>query len=219
MMSQSLATGAVRLNARRRLPVLVLMTDLARLPDPVAAASRLPPGSAVILRDAGHPARLDLGKALAEVARRRGLLLLVSGDAGLAIRLHAQGLHLPEAEVGRAPGLRRRHPRWLITGAAHSRAAITKAGRLGLDAVLLSPVFATASHPGGDFLGPLRFHALTRGARLPVLALGGVDAASVRRLPKDTAGFAAIGALAAGTRPSLLSRRWRGSPLCGGHAG
>jgi len=219
MMSQSLATGAVRLNAGRRLPALVLMTDLARLPDPVAAAWHLPRGAAVILRDAGHPARADLGKALSEVARRRGLILLVSGDAGLAMLLNAQGLHLPEAEVHRAPGLRQRHPRWLITGAAHSRAAINKGGRIGLDAVLLSPVFATASHPGGDFLGPLRFHALVQGARLPVLALGGVDAANVRRLPKGTAGLAAIGALAAGSRPSLLSRRWRGSPLCGGRAG
>ena len=218
-MSQNLATGAVRLNTRRRLPALVLMTDLARLPDPVAAAWQLPRGAAVILRDAGHPAQADLGKALAQVARRRGLILLVSSDAELAARLHAEGLHLPEAEVHRAPGLRRRHPRWLITGAAHSRAALNKAGRLGLDAVLLSPVFATASHPGGDFLGPLRFHALAQGQHLPVLALGGVDAASVRRLPKGTAGCAAIGALAAGSRPSLLSRRWRGSPLCGGRAG
>jgi len=219
MISQSLATGAVRLNARRRVPALVLMTDLARLPDPVAAAGQLPRGAAVILRDAGHPARLELGNALAQLAQRRGLILLVSGDAELAISLHAHGLHLPEADMHRAPDLRRRHPRWLITGAAHSRAAINKAGRLGLDAVLLSPVFATASHPGGTFLGPLRFHAITRGARIPVLALGGVDAATVGRLPAGTPGIAAIGALAAGIRPSLLSRRWRGSPLCGGRGG
>ena len=219
MISQRLATGAVRLNAGCRVPALVLMTDLARLPDPVAAAWHLPRGATVILRDAGHPARLELGKSLAQVARRRGLVLLVSGDAALAIRLHAHGLHLPEADMHRAPGLRLRHPHWLITGAAHSRGAINKAGRLGLDAVFLSPVFATASHPGSTFLGPLRFHAMTRAARIPVLALGGVDAATVGRLPAGTAGVAAIGALAAGIRPSLLSRRWRGSPLCGGRAG
>jgi len=219
MMSESLATGTARLNAGRPLPALVLMTDIARQPDPVAAAWLLPRGAAVILRDAGHPARLELGLALAQVARRRGLLLLVSGDADLAMRLKAQGLHLPEAEAARAPSLRRRHPRWLITGAAHSRAGINKAHRLGLDAVLLSPVFATDSHPGGDFLGPLRFTALARGSAIAVLALGGIDAATVRRLPTGMAGLAAIGALAPGTRPSLLSRRWRGSPLCGGRAG
>lgn len=229
MMSKSLATGAAMLNARGRtnkerryprqaVPTLVMMTDLQRYPDPVAAARRLPRGAAVILRDRGHPARLAVGLALAAVARRRGLVLLVAGDADLAQHLRAQGLHLPEAEVHRAPGLRQRHRHWLLTGAAHGWRALNRAAAFGLDGVLLSPVFATASHPGGDFLGPLRFQALARGVRLPVLALGGVEAASVGRLPAAAAGLAAIGGLAEVGRPSLLSRRWRGSPLSGGRA-
>ena len=224
MMSKSLATSETRLNAGRRkgrpvLPRLVMLTDLQRLPDPVAATRRLPRGSAIILRDRGHPLRLAMGLALAAVARRRGLVLLVAGDVELAIRLGAQGLHLPEAELHRARALRLRHPRWLLTGAAHGRQALNKAARLGLDGVLLSPVVATASHPGGAFLGPLRFQALARGVRLPILALGGIDAGTVQRLPVGVSGVAAIGALAGDKRPSLLSRRWRGSPLSGGRAG
>ena len=162
--------------------------------------------------------RRAVGRRRGQPARRRGLVLLVAGDVELAIRLGAQGLHLPEAELHRAPALRLRQPHWLLTGAAHGRQALNKAARLGLDAVLLSPVFATASHPGGAFLGPLRFQALSRGRALPVLALGGIDAETVRRLPVGASGIAAIGALAPDLRPSLLSRRWRGSPLSGGRA-
>ena len=48
--------------------------------------------------------------------------------------------------------------------------------------MLLSPVFATRSHPGGGTLGPVRFRLLARQARLPVIALGGMNAAKARAL-------------------------------------
>ncbi|MBE0530944.1 MAG: hypothetical protein IH626_08955, partial [Rhodospirillales bacterium] len=41
--------------AAHRLPLLILVTDEARLPDPAAAIRRLPPGAAVILRHYGAP--------------------------------------------------------------------------------------------------------------------------------------------------------------------
>jgi thiamine-phosphate pyrophosphorylase len=56
------------------------------------------------------------------------------------------------------------------------------AARLGADAALLSPVFATRSHPGGATLGPVRFRLLARQAALPVIALGGMDARRARAL-------------------------------------
>ncbi|WP_343868577.1 thiamine phosphate synthase, partial [Caenispirillum bisanense] len=53
---------------------------------------------------------------------------------------------------------------------------------LGADAALLSPVFPTRSHPGAATLGPWRFSLWAGAARLPVVALGGVTAATARRL-------------------------------------
>ena len=50
------------------------------------------------------------------------------------------------------------------------------------DAVLLSPVFATRSHPGGARLGPLRFRLLAAKSRAPVIALGGMNHHTARRL-------------------------------------
>jgi thiamine-phosphate pyrophosphorylase len=200
----TLAKSAARLNLRCRrrrsgvaaLPPLILVTDRRRLADPLAAAARLPRGSAVLLRHYRDPDRARLAAALARLCRRRGLVLVVGADSRLAARAHAGGLHLPEALVAR----RRRRPRpgWLVTAAAHGEAALVRAARAGADACLLSPVFATASHPGARALGPVRFARLVRGAPLPVYALGGVDVRSARRLAAGGAcGIAAVGALAA----------------------
>ena len=64
---------------------------------------------------------------------------------------------------------------------------------------MISPVFATASHPGAAGLGQLRFAALaTAAARrgLQVHALGGMSEDGMRRLQGlPLAGFAAIGSL------------------------
>jgi thiamine-phosphate pyrophosphorylase len=65
---------------------------------------------------------------------------------------------------------------------AHSLAEIGLAARLGADAVLLSPVFPTRTHPGGAVLGPVRFRLLARQARLPVITLGGMTLHRARTL-------------------------------------
>jgi thiamine-phosphate pyrophosphorylase len=67
--------------------------------------------------------------------------------------------------------------------------------RAGADALFVSPVFATRSHPGAPALGRARLGLLIRGLRIPVIALGGMDrrrAASLRAL--GVHGWAAIDA-------------------------
>ena len=77
-MAGTLAEAAAGLKraAGSPLPALVLMTDSARLADPLPAARALPAGSAVILRHYGAPDREALARRLAALARRRGLHLL-----------------------------------------------------------------------------------------------------------------------------------------------
>jgi thiamine-phosphate pyrophosphorylase len=195
-----LAELAKRLNSENAaglgLPPLLLITDAQRLPDPAGAAELLPSGSAVLLRDYDMVARDALAYRLAEVARRRGLKLLIAGDAALAIRVGAAGIHLPEARAGEARRWRhRRH--WLITVAVHSRQALRQAAMCGADAALLSPVFATASHPDERPLGLEGFNLLAAQAGLPVYALGGINANNAARLLSGRAvGIAAITAFA-----------------------
>jgi thiamine-phosphate pyrophosphorylase len=123
-------------------------------------------------------------------------VLLAGADAGLAARIGADGVHLPERSAGRAADLRRARPDWIVTAAAHGRSAIVRARRAGADAVFVSPVFDSASPSAGRPLGPLRFATLVRGAGLPVYALGGIDARTARQIARSgAAGFAAVGAL------------------------
>ena len=195
------AAASLKRAAESALPALVLMTDAARLADPLPAARALPAGSAIILRHYGAPDREALARRLAAVARRRGLLLLVGEDPALARGVGAAGVHLPERAAALARAVRWRAA-WLVTTAAHSPAALRKAAAAGADAALLSPVFATASHPGIRPLGPRRFAALAEASPIPVYALGGIDRARARLLRGSGAiGIAAIGGLVPPARP------------------
>jgi thiamine-phosphate pyrophosphorylase len=190
--------AAARPGSARRLPKLWLFTDARRLPDPRPAAAHLPRGLAgVVLRHDGEPGREALGRDLARICRARRLTLVVAGDARLAASLGA-GVHL---RAGRwpcrvRPGCLRRG-RGVITSSAHGPADLRRAARAGAVLAFLSPVFATASHPGAPVLGPIRWARMARSARLPVAALGGIDGAGIRRLPaRACQAIGAIGALA-----------------------
>lgn len=192
---RKLASAAARLNARHQvaglLPPLALLTDDERLSDPLAAARALPRGSMVVVRARDATRREALAQALLALARTRGLTILVAEDAAMATRVGADGLHLPERRAREAAHWRARHPAWIITAAAHALGAVPP----GLDAVFLSAVFATASHPGRMALSAVRANAMARAMMLPVYALGGIDARNAALL-HGFAGIAAIGALA-----------------------
>jgi thiamine-phosphate pyrophosphorylase len=188
---------------RRRKPCLPLpsrwlVTDARRLADPLPAIRRLKRGDGVLFRHYEWPAaqRLALAQRIAALCRRRGLVLVVAGDARLARAVAADGLHLPQALIFRAAAARRAGLP-LITTAAHDAGAIARAARCGADAVLISPVFVTASHPGAAPLGVLRFAQLASDAQrqgLAVYALGGVTPANFARLRHlRLAGYAAVG--------------------------
>ncbi|HYE29588.1 MAG TPA: thiamine phosphate synthase [Allosphingosinicella sp.] len=151
---------------RQPLPRLWLMTD-ERLGEGLwRALERLPKGSGVVFRHYGLSSgdRRKLFERVRKVAQRRRLLLLA-----------ANGLRADGGHGGRGRGFR--------SASAHSLRELKTAERAGARLIFLSPAFATRSHPGGRTLGPVRFGLIARHARVPVIALGGVDARRARRLP------------------------------------
>jgi thiamine-phosphate pyrophosphorylase len=150
----------------------------------------------VILRARDAAKRAMLAECVAAIAKERNLFLLIANDPELAARMHADGIHLPEARAHEAAHWRARFPHWFITCAAHDLRALHRPGTSHADALLLSPVFATKSHGGAPHLGALRFRMAVQQLRLPVYALGGIDARTARALNgADAAGLAAVGAL------------------------
>jgi thiamine-phosphate pyrophosphorylase len=182
--------------AVKLLPARFLLSDPARLPDPMPLLRALPRGTALIFRPARDTHPVTQARALVRAGRRHGVPVLVSGSVRLMLASGAAGLHAPEKNAARLiPSARAAKQEALVTMSAHGQRALAAAARLKPDAVLVSPVFPTASHPGRKTLGPLRFAALVRAARIPVFALGGVTPKTERRLTGSGAsGTAAIGA-------------------------
>src|SRR5882672_8842222 len=78
------------------LPYLWLMTDVVRVPDPVAAIGRLPRGSGVIIRHTDRSGLRALAERLLPLCRQKHLMCLIAGDWRLAADLRAHGVHLSE---------------------------------------------------------------------------------------------------------------------------
>ncbi|MEM1182639.1 MAG: thiamine phosphate synthase [Acidobacteriota bacterium] len=122
------------------------------------------------------------------------LRVLVNGRADIATAVGADGVHLPSHGV-RPGAVRRRFPDLLLGLSTHHADDIEEAGA-AVDYVTFGPVFDTPSKRAfGDPVGP---GALRRAARhgVPILALGGIDAAAVPTVAAAGAsGAAAIRAL------------------------
>ncbi len=167
------------------LPQLWLLTDRRNDRDLEAALERLPHGSALVFRHyhldlVERRARFD---TLLPVMRARAIVPLLAGPHGegqaqlwaQAKAWGASGIYgPPEARASQAEGL------YVVT--AHNAEEMAKANQCKADAVMLSPVFATRSHPGAEPLGQKRFHALAEQAQMPVIALGGMTAERAQQL-------------------------------------
>lgn len=183
-------------------PPRFILTDPVRQPDPARALGLAEEGEGIIHRGYGGPLSAAALRALGRKAKRKRVLFLVAGDHRSGRLLHVGGLHLPEFRLS-SPATehmfvarRRPKPGFYVTAAAHSEKAVVAAARAGVDAVLISPVFTTTSHPGAKTLGVLRYARLARlaaGMGLYVYALGGMSPGLVRRLAgTETRGMAGI---------------------------
>lgn len=156
------------------------MTD-ARLGEQLwDALAAMPRGSGVVFRhyELARAERLALFRAVRQVARRRGLTLVVGG---------------PAAGFGPVAGHGRYRGAW--TAPVHSRAEAVRAVRNGAKLLFVSPVYTTRSHPNARELGRVRLGQITRGLKLPVIALGGMDERRWRKLGAlDIYGWAGIDA-------------------------
>ncbi len=158
------------------LPRLLFFTDPVRTPDPEDVAERLPAGAGIVYRPFDAADAVERGLRLTAIAQRRGLLLLAGADVALAEAIGAHGVHLPQRLAETAPAIRTAHPAWRVTAAAHDAAAARAAELAGVEALVVSPVFASNSPSAGTPLGVEGLAAIAASVALSVYALGGVNA-------------------------------------------
>ncbi|MDA8295755.1 MAG: thiamine phosphate synthase [Actinomycetota bacterium] len=150
---------------------------------------------AVLVRDK-HLAATER-RRLVDTARSllapRGGIVLVASDRDLG----GDGVHLAAGDPfpRDAPGL--------VGRSCHSIAEVAKAAAEGCAYVTLSPVFSSRSKPG---YGPALGTAVLSGGPIPVLALGGVDAANAAScVAAGAAGVAVMGALMGAEDPAACA--------------
>jgi thiamine-phosphate pyrophosphorylase len=151
------------------LPDLWLVTDARNDHVLETVLKRLPRGSGVIFRHyhLGKAERRARFEALRRAAHRRGHVIVLSGTPAEARKWRADGAYGDPHRLTKGPAL-------LRLATAHSLREVA-AARARADAVLLSPVFATGSHPDAKPLGPMRFRLMAALSGLPVIALGGMN--------------------------------------------
>ncbi len=112
-----------------------------------------------------------LAQRVVNAAHAHEAKVFINADIALAQACGADGVHLRSAQLmalESTPAL----PRW--SASCHNAAELAQAAQLQADFVVLSPLQATASHPGVPGMGWQRFAELMRDYPLPVFALGGL---------------------------------------------
>lgn len=120
-------------------------------------------------------------EAVLSVCRPAGVQVLAHGDWTLVDLLGVDGLHLPGRQLCDV----RSRPvptAKLLTAACHDLRELIAAVRIASDAVLVSPVAPTPSHPGAPTIGWTGFGAFAARSPLPVYALGGIGPADLARV-------------------------------------
>lgn len=173
---------------RQPLPRLWMMTDERQGDGLFPALERLPEGAGVVFRHYNltvEDRRALFADVRAMTSSRRQLLMLAD-EAGVAEQWGADGVH---GGTGISiPGL-------LRSTSVHGVIDLEFAERAGADLIFVSPVFATRSHTCAISLGKEGLERIARRSPMPVIALGGMNAARARAIEDvGVYGWAAIDA-------------------------
>ena len=120
-----------------------------------------------------HSAELagDIPGLCAQLCRQYHARLLLNLAAEVE-SVSADGIHMNSQRLLLADS---RPDKALVSASCHNRHELEHAQAIGVDFVVLSPVQATASHPGARTLGWEAFSRLVDGIDIPVYALGGIS--------------------------------------------
>jgi len=119
--------------------------------------------------------RVEEARALAALARGRGLTFIVNDDVELALAIGADGAHLG-ADDGSLAEARRRLAGRLLGASCHAElGAACAAVAAGADYVAFGAVFASRTKPQA-VRAPLELFARSRALGVPRVAIGGIDA-------------------------------------------
>ena len=182
-------------------PPLLLITDrrqaLLPLADVVEAA--LATGCRwVSMREKDLPEvdQAELARTLLSIARHHGACLTLHGDAALAEACDTNGVHLP-ASGDPIASRTMLGPGKLLGVSLHTVTEVKAIDPNVVDYAIAGPTFETPSKPGyGPEIGCEGLAEIARAAPVPVLAIGGLNAARAAEvLAAGAVGIAVMGSV------------------------
>lgn len=191
-------------------PPLLVITDRRQAALPLAdvVAAALGAGCRWISlreKDLLEGEQVAWGEKLLPLAHRFGSRLTLHGDIGAATIL--DGMHLPEGGDARA-ARDRLGPEKLIGLSVHTAKQAATADTTALDYLVAGPVYESASKPGyGPALGAKGLAEFVRSTSLPIIAIGGIDAANIAEVVRaGAAGVAVMGGVMRASDPARVVR-------------
>jgi thiamine-phosphate pyrophosphorylase len=130
-------------------------------------------------KDLPDDEQIPLARRLVPVVHRHGARLMIHGDATLARLAGLDGVHLPScSDATAARALLGREA--LIGVSIHTAAEAAAIDPSAADYAIAGPAFETPSKPGyGPEIGRKGLAEIARAARVPVIAIGGINAARI----------------------------------------
>ncbi len=196
----------------------------------VAAAALAGGADVVQLRAKDTPARvaLEMALSLAEMVHSRPerRLFLVNDRVDIALAAGADGVHLGQSDMPVPAARALLGPTAIIGATVTNMEEAVRAEQEGADYLGVGPVFETPTKPdAGDALGLDRLRDIKRRARIPVVAIGGINKGNLGEvLDTGADGIAVISAVTEAADMEKATRelregldRFRGKEEAGKH--
>ena len=152
---------------------------------------------------------LPLAERLRERCRHAGVTFIVNDRLDLALAVDADGVHLGQDDLpprAARPLLRRQMQLGLST---HSIAQAREAQANGADYVAVGAMFATATKPDFELVGPELLRNVRPHVRVPLVGIGGITPENVAEVIRAGAdGVAVISAVCAADDPAAATLRF-----------
>ena len=169
---------------KRPVSGLYLIVDDAGGWEDVARAGIAGGARVIQLRGKSMPVRelYTVAVRLREITADAGVLFIVNDSVELALASHADGVHLGQDDMPLEMARRLMGPDRIIGVSTHSVRQATVAEAGGADYIGFGPIYQTSTKDAGEPKGPDGIREVREKVKIPIVAIGGINAGNVREV-------------------------------------
>jgi len=152
---------------------------------------------------------MPVARRLRERCDRAGVTFVVNDRVDLAVAVGADGVHLGQDDLPAGAARPLLRPGMLLGVSTHGVEQARAARDDGADYVAVGSMFATATKPDFQLVGPALIRKLRGEIRVPLIGIGGITHDNVAEVVRAGAdGVAVISAVCAAPDPASATRRF-----------